>query len=187
MVGYASVNIRGSCQARGPLTGKANAHCRTPSAIRYSRIQMFNPLIIEPGRLHAIRRRAHIEQSTVFTQQYNVPSPGKGVAVEKITFLFSQRASAVKGCGWTQTLMSRFFHCQIVLNRRNSGNTLSNFPCEIYLRLIGSHSYKRNLAATSDGVSISRLQPLLFVQRRLHSLRQLHICCSNRRTRGSCC
>jgi hypothetical protein len=41
--------------------------------------------------------------------------------------------------------MSSFFHCQIVLNRRNSGNTLSNFPCEIYLRLIGRHSYKRSL------------------------------------------
>ena len=152
-----------------------------PREYRYStRLSLSPPVCtrFDTGPISS-RARSSLSHASAF--------PGKGVAVENITFLFSRRASAVKGCGWTQTLMSFFFHCQIVLDRRNSRNTLSNFPCEIYLRLIWSHSYKRNLAATSDGVKISRLQALLLVQRRLNSLPQLPICCSNRRTRGSCC
>ena len=152
-----------------------------PREYRYStRLSLSPPVCtrFDTGPISS-RARSSLSHASAF--------PGKGVAVENITFVFSRRASAVKGCGWTQTLMSFFFHCQIVLDRRNSRNTLSNFPCEIYLRLIWNHSYKRNLAATSDGVKITRLQALLLIQRRLNLLRQLPICCSNRRTRGSCC
>ncbi|AJY07855.1 TPA: PAAR domain-containing protein [Burkholderia vietnamiensis] len=68
-------------------------------------------------------------------------SPGNGVAVENIAFVLSRRANAVKGCGWTQPLTSFFVHGQIVFDRRNARNTLGNFPCEIDLRLVRSHSY----------------------------------------------
>ena len=75
--------------------------------------------------------------------------------------------------------MSRFLDGQIVLDRRHARNPLSNFRCKIYLRLIGSHSHQRYLAATSDGVNVGRFQALLLVQRRLNFLRQLPIRCPN--------
>jgi hypothetical protein len=87
------------------------------------------------------RVSGHVEQVSAPLAALAAEFPGNGVAVENIAFVLSGRANAVKGCGWTQPLTSFFVHGQIVFDRRNARNTLGNFPSEIDLRLVRSHSY----------------------------------------------